>query len=338
MRLPNGFGSVAKLSGNRRRPYIVKKTVGWKENGQPIISIIGYAATREEGLILLAQYNNAPWDVDLAKITLRGLYKSWLEKKAPKLGQSNLDSLRAAYKHCSALADHPYRQIKAYQMQETIDHCGRGYGTQGSIKNFWGHLDDYAMELDIITKRYSDLLTSAPAPPTTRKPFTDAEVDLLWEHRDDPWVDTVLIFLYSGWRISELLGLRPEDIDLTAGTMHGGVKTRAGKDRIVPIHSRIRPLIEARLNEGGPRLICHKGKPISSDRYRVYWARTMDRFGMTHVPHECRHTLESRLDSAGGNRRCIDLIMGHVSKDTGNRVYNHKTLAELAETIERIKN
>ena len=42
----------------------------------------------------------------------------------------------------------------------------------------------------------------------------------------------------------------------------------------------------------------------------------------------------SRLDSAGGNRRCIDLLMGHVSKDTGNRVYNHKTLAELQATVE----
>ena len=29
MRLANGVGSVYKLSGNRRNPYIVRKTVGW---------------------------------------------------------------------------------------------------------------------------------------------------------------------------------------------------------------------------------------------------------------------------------------------------------------------
>lgn len=60
----------------------------------------------------------------------------------------------------------------------------------------------------------------------------------------------------------------------------------------------------------------------------------MKRLGMNHVPHECRHTFETRLDAAGGNRRCIDLLMGHTSKDVGNRIYNHKTLSELQSTIE----
>ena len=45
---------------------------------------------------------------------------------------------------------------------------------------------------------------------------------------------------------------------------------------------------------------------------------------------------ETQLDSAGANRKCIDLLMGHVSKDTGNRVYNHKTLDELKATVELI--
>ena len=57
MRLPSGYGSVTKLSGNRRRPYLVKKTTGWDERGYPIVDIIGYTVTREEGLELLAQYN-----------------------------------------------------------------------------------------------------------------------------------------------------------------------------------------------------------------------------------------------------------------------------------------
>lgn len=63
----------------------------------------------------------------------------------------------------------------------------------------------------------------------------------------------------------------------------------------------------------------------------------MDNLRMEHTPHECRHTFETLLDAAGGNRRCIDLLMGHVSKDTGNRVYNHKTIDELKETVELIK-
>ena len=74
MRNPNGYGTVARLSGNRRRPFIVKKVADWKENGQPIYCIIGYAETREAGNMLLAEYNRDPWDVDRAKMTLQQLF------------------------------------------------------------------------------------------------------------------------------------------------------------------------------------------------------------------------------------------------------------------------
>lgn len=83
MRNPNGYGTVAKLSGQRRRPYIVKKTIGWNDKGHPIYDIIGYAETREVGNIMLAEYNRDPWDVDRAKITLQQLLTSG-KKRRPR--------------------------------------------------------------------------------------------------------------------------------------------------------------------------------------------------------------------------------------------------------------
>ena len=68
MKLPNGYGTVTKLSGNRRKPYVVKEGISGKQKP------IGYTATREEGLILLAQYNNDPWDIQTDKITFQELY------------------------------------------------------------------------------------------------------------------------------------------------------------------------------------------------------------------------------------------------------------------------
>lgn len=337
MRNPNGYGTVAKLSGNRRRPYIIKKTTGWKDNGQPIFEIIGYAATREEGNILLAEYNRDPWDVDRAKITLQQLFDLWKEKKAPKLGQSNRASLTSAFKHCSGLVNLPYKTIKAYQMQETIDGCGKGYSTQAAIKNLWGHLDRFALELDVVSRCYSDLLTSDPVPPTSRDRLSNEVIERLWNHSGEPWVDSVLIFIYSGWRISELLGLKTMDIDLQAGTMKGGTKTKAGKNRLVPIHSLIRPMVERRMGEGGEYLIQWDGHRCSESQYRIIWKGLAERFQIPGTPHGCRHTFESMLDSAGANRKCIDLLMGHVSKDTGNRVYNHKTLDELKTAIELVQ-
>ena len=270
IKLPNNYGSISKLSGNRRRPYVVRKS---KEGGG--FTILGYTASREEGLELLAQYNANPWDIDRAKLTLQQLYDLWTEKKAPKLGKANQDSLRAAFKHCSALLNRPYKEIRAYEMQDTIDNCGRSYATQGAIKNLWTHLDEFALELDIITRCYSDLLTSTAAPPTSRTVFAPREVEMLWQHAGEPWVDTVLIFIYSGWRISELLALTPADVDLEAGTMKGGTKTAAGKNRVVPIHSKIRPLVEARLAEAGPRLISYQGNPVPVTTYRLFWRDIM---------------------------------------------------------------
>ena len=98
MRAPNGFGTLARLSGNRRRPFIIKKTVGWNDKGHPIYDIIGYAATREDGLMIRAAYNRDPWDVDRAKITLQQLFDLWKEKQAPKLVESKRASIISAYK------------------------------------------------------------------------------------------------------------------------------------------------------------------------------------------------------------------------------------------------
>lgn len=337
MRNPNGYGSVVKLSGNRRKPFMVRAGVyDYDDRGFPKFKIIGYAATREEGNIMLAQYNADPYDVDTAKLTLKQLFELWKERKAHKLGESNRQSMFSAFKHIEGLSNRPYRQIKAFQMQDTIDNCGKSYSTQGSIKNLWRHLDRFALEMDVINRCYSDLLTSDPIPPTNRVNFSDDEIKTLWEHQAEPWVDTILILIYSGWRISEFLALKPEDIDLEAGTMKGGTKTKAGKGRIVPIHSKIRPFIESRLSEGGSYLMMYEGKHLSQSKYREVWGSMMEGYGMNHVPHECRHTFETLLDSAGGNRKCIDLLMGHASKDVGNRVYNHKTIDELKATVELI--
>ncbi len=333
MKNPNHFGTVTKLSGNRRKPYIVREGLSGKQKP------IGYAATREEGLIMLAKYNNNPWNIEADKITLQKLYDLWLEKRAVKLGTANQSSLRSAYKHCKKLASLRYNQIKSYHMQDTIDNCGCGYATQGAIKNLWGHLDRFAMELDVIQKCYSDLLTSAPIPETTKTIFTDEEVNRLWANKKMPWVDSILFFLYSGFRISEMLDLKISNIDMEEGTMTGGTKTAAGKNRIVPIHSKIMPIVKKRVKQSksGYLFECD-GKKLNQGQYREFWAEVMSKLQMEHTPHECRHTFRSRLDSAGANKVCIDRIMGHKSAGTGERVYTHKNIEELRLNIELITN
>lgn len=333
MKHPNGYGSVVKLSGKRRRPYCARKTKELDERGYPVYFVIGYYATREEGLMALAEYNRNPYDVDLAKITMKELYDRWSARDFPKMSESSVGSHKAAMKHCEPLHTMPYKTIKAYQMQQIIDECGFGYSTQGSIKNLFGKLDLYAMELDIITKKNSDLIHAAPIPPTSKKPFSKEEIELVWKHHEEEMVDTILILIYSGFRINELLNIQTENVNLNERWFKGGLKTRAGKDRVVPIHSLIFDFVKKRVEEGNKYLISVDGKKVNQTQYYTFWKAFMEAHKMNHTPHECRHTFRSLLDSAGANKKCIDMMMGHTSKEVGERVYTHKTLQELAEAL-----
>lgn len=100
MRLPNGYGGVTKLSGRRRKPYLVRKTVGWhfdKEKDKQIQDyvVIGYAPTRAEALQMLAEYNNNPFDITASKITFKEIFEKWSAGKFPAISESNIKGYQA---------------------------------------------------------------------------------------------------------------------------------------------------------------------------------------------------------------------------------------------------
>lgn len=339
MRNPNGYGSVVKLSGNRRKPFMARVTTGYKDNGQPIYKALDYFTRREDALICLANFNEQQFNVDLRNITFAQLYKKLEELKFPKYSDSLRATLSAAKNHCQRLSNLRYRAIKPYQMQMCIDNCGKSYATQANIRNLFCHLDKLAFEMDIIAKRYSETLTVPTAAPKKKVPFTDEEVQKLWAHIEQPGAEQALFMLYTGCRVSEMLLMRCDDIRY--GYMVGGVKTAAGKNRAIPIHHELKPIVERHQNgaEWLFEIDVKSGRDILLARKKAFsrlWEPLMASLGMSHTTHECRHTFRSKLDSAGANKVAIDLIMGHKSADVGERVYTHKTMQELQEAVEKL--
>ena len=55
--------------------------------------------------------------------------------------------MKSAFKHCQKYYGMKYRKDPAYQMQDCIDNCGRGYSTQAQIKVLWGHLDELPLNV-----------------------------------------------------------------------------------------------------------------------------------------------------------------------------------------------
>lgn len=50
--------------------------------------------------------------------------------------------------------------------------------------------------------------------------------------------------MYMGWRLQELATLKLDEVNLDDWYMKAGMKTDAGKQRIVPIHEKIKGLVK----------------------------------------------------------------------------------------------
>ena len=127
------------------------------------------------------------------------------------------------------------------------------------------------------------------------------------------------------------------NINIEERTMKGGAKTTAGKDRVVPIHKRIIPLIENRISKAKGEVLFYseRGKPLRYASLNTrYWPEMMIPLGLDHKPHDGRHTCTSNLDRKGANDKAIKLIVGHESEDFTKRVYTHKVIEDLIEAID----
>ena len=69
MKNPNKYGSITKLTGNRRKPWMVRIYKGMKVNHEtkkayPEQIVLGYYASRKEAMDALAEYNLNPYNID----------------------------------------------------------------------------------------------------------------------------------------------------------------------------------------------------------------------------------------------------------------------------------
>lgn len=196
----------------------------------------------------------------------------------------------------------------------------------------------YALENDIVTKDYSKFVDLGKnTDKSTRKPFTDEEIKLLWDNlgRMD-FIDTVLIMIYTGMRPGEVITIENENINLEGRHFTGGIKTEAGIDRVIPINKRIHSLIENRMNKDNKFFIVnHENKQMSYyNYYEEKWKPIMEQLELTHKPHDCRHTFATLMDNAGANKLSIKRIMGHASTDITDKVYTHKDIDQLIKAID----
>lgn len=375
MKLPNGFGSVTKLSGNRRKPYVARVTLGWEHDEEAGKMIqrrvqIGTYKTKKEALQALSEYTSNPYDIKKDSLTLAELYERWTKAYFPTLkGESSRRIIISAWRYCHAIHGMRVRDLRArhikgimedgYIISERGKNAGEkvnaSAGTKSRIKSMFNLMLDYALEYELVDTNYArtfdlpnDIIEEKEASARGHIIFTEPEMQALWNNvKTLRFADWILIQCYMGWRPQELAKLKIENVHLNEGYIIGGMKTNAGKNRIVPIHSRIIDLVKKNYDtavELGSEYLFNDpaavkgGMTITYDKYAGRFARIISSLGLRkdHRPHDPRKTFITMAKKAGVDEYVIKRLIGHQITDITEAAYTERDVEWLREELEKI--
>lgn len=349
MRNPNGYGSVYKLSGKRRRPWIVRKTIGYDENtGHQKYITIGYYKTQAEANIALAEYNSAPYDLEIGQKTFSEIYELWSKDFFKEdTNRSTKKNYTNAYDHCSELYRMKMSEIRTHHLQHVLDEAESEFiCTRQRI--LFGKMYKWLIKNDAIKRNYAEGLEKPKSEAKemvdeTKKKFSTDELLRIWDAAEgNIYVQFVLMLIYSGVRINEILNLKKEDVHLEEQYFlirHS--KTAAGL-RVVPIADAVLPFWKT-FYERSPQceylISTDNAQPMTDSNFRKrYWYPLKEKLNFDHVVHETRHTCISLLKAANVNDTLIKKIVGHKSKmDLTEKTYTHYEITELVEAINKIE-
>lgn len=268
-------------------------------------------------------------------ITLGQLFNEWLPIHSQTISKSAIKSYHIAFKHVSNIVDIPITDIHFQHLQNVINSMhvkGLSYSSCKKVRTLLNQLFNYAIIKDYPITNYAQHLNLGPNTPTIkRRVFTRQQINKLWAI-DTTYSHMILILLYTGLRIGELLNLRRQDINRRSSYLivrHA--KTKAGEGRIIPIHHRIIPIIEQLYINTGDYLFT-----ISYTSFRKHFQDIMKQLNCKHTIHDTRHTFASLLDAVAPPN-ALRSLLGHKQGDITTRVYTHKTIRELRKTIELLK-
>ncbi len=372
LKLPNGFGQISRINNrNLRNPYRVMVTVGKTKKGRPIVKPlkpVAYFPTYNAAYTALVKYNENPYDLSI-NITVSELYEEWYKSYTDKQNQSqsSKNSIVSVWKYCSELYDFPARELRSRHIRQLIDNASITVNkvkkpatpyTKTRIKSLFNMMLDYAVEYEIIDKNYarnvrlnSSIYMQLEEQHKDHIPFADKEIKKLWDNVDTvPYVDVVLVQCYSGWRPSELGLIKLSNVDLKKGLIKGGMKTDAGKDRIVPIHPKVLPLVENLYNEANELgsdylincldgLVERSGYAMTYARYKARFIRIVQMLELNpaHLPHDGRKHFVTMAKRYHVDEYAIKYIVGHAITDITEKVYTKRETSWLKREIRKIK-
>lgn len=377
MKLPNGYGSVIKLSGNRRKPWRARKTSGYilNDNGKTVQQYIelGCYETKAEALKALAKYNECPYNVKDANKTFSEIYELWLNEKKMMQnsnGEKNNSVIRgyiSAYYYCQPLYTMKFKDIRCTHIKNCILNAKKTIKKDGKVithkataaqkmkmKSFLNMIFDYATENEIVLKNYArsveiwdNLKTTAKEEKKERKIYSYEQILHLWDFANNcsnTFAKMIIIQIYTGLRPSEIALLKQNEVFLDKNCLICGMKTEAGRNRLIPLVDEIIPLIKTELeksiSEEREYIFKHtnsygKDKAMTYGIYRHGTEQLLKTLGYDHTLHEARHTFITVAKLNNMDEYILKLIVGHEISDITEKIYTHRDVASLYREMEK---
>lgn len=368
-RLPNGFGQISKIkTGNLRFRYRAMVTVGKDKNGRPICKLLkprSYFKTYNDAYQALVEYNKVPIDLMSNGITMDELYHLWAESKINDLkSKMSMCNYSSAWKYASSIYGVKVTQVRIAHLKNCLNDAyivKKGEKVKASpiikkyLKLIFNMMFDYAVENEMVSTnvaRKFDLdrqITNEITDNTKHHiSFTDDEMKALWDNYTTlKCGDMVIVQCYMGWRPAEMLNIKLADVDFDKRIIIGGMKTKNGINRIVPIHSKIYDFIKKRYDaarKDNSKYLFYFLKddspvPITPHQYRWSFHKIIDVLNLSssHNPHDCRKQFITMAKKYNVDEYAIKRIVGHSIRDITEKVYTDRDIEWLKEEIEKIR-
>ena len=344
MRRANGTGSITFLTGNRRKPWAVRKA--YKTGDYCYTSkYLAYFKTASEAQKWLEKYNASGADYAGAVPTVGEIYQTLLDTKYEDMTPSSRKARTNSWPRLQHLAKKPIDTIRYLDWQKIIDSDkARGLSTAAAAqdKTLMNEISEWALKRDLVDKNYVPLVEMYRSAPKQKKgALSDEQIERIAELASEGYAgaDMVLFMLYSGVRKTELFELRAENYDAKGKFIRGGIKTEAGRDRIIPIHSRLMPIVESRLQEGRNYLFTWKGEKLTATTFTGIFTAVMKQADCDSQasPHWTRHTFATRAAEHDMDRLALKLIIGHsTTADVTDHYSSHVGIEKLHAELEKI--
>lgn len=165
-------------------------------------------------------------------------------------------------------------------------------------------------------------------------PFSDD-----WKGKTERLI--LLLFYSTGMRLSELMNLKPGQIDFANAQVK--VLGKGNKERIIPASAELMEQLKNYLAErpaasvaGSPLFVNEAGKPLHSRTVygwvnaRLKQVTTIDKKS----PHVLRHSFATHLMNNGADINAVKSLLGHSSL-AATQVYTHNTIEQLKKVYQK---